>query len=304
MKNKTLIITDSNDATTDLLIHYLGSEKVFRLNYDLWSNYSIRINSDNFEISTKYNTVNIKEISKVYWRKPFNSEFVFDSKIDKYLKEEVKYIFREIFNLLKINKKTILTKPLYERECGKIAQLIIAKNYFDIPEWFLSINNEINYGNYIIKSLSSEPLSEREVLYTKKTNGIELNNKYPWFVQNLINGTHDVTVVHVDNKNFAFKLDRALITDVDWRKEINEKYLPWEIFQLPKKIDENINLFMKKLNLKFSRIDFIFENEKFYFLEVNPNGQYAWLDLKNENGLLSEILSLIDPNTEIRALVQ
>ena len=35
---------------------------------------------------------------------------------------------------------------------------------------------------------------------------------------------------------------------------------------------------MKEFDLRYGRLDFIEENDIFYFLECNPNGQFGWLD--------------------------
>ena len=35
---------------------------------------------------------------------------------------------------------------------------------------------------------------------------------------------------------------------------------------------------MNELDLNYGRLDFIEDKENLYFLEVNPNGQFGWLD--------------------------
>ena len=41
---------------------------------------------------------------------------------------------------------------------------------------------------------------------------------------------------------------------------------------------------MNEFELNYGRLDFIEEQDNFYFLEVNPNGQFGWLDfIKNDN---------------------
>jgi hypothetical protein len=37
--------------------------------------------------------------------------------------------------------------------------------------------------------------------------------------------------------------------------------------------------------------------EEPYFLEVNKNGQWAWLDPNFDNGLFAEMCKVIDPET-------
>lgn len=40
---------------------------------------------------------------------------------------------------------------------------------------------------------------------------------------------------------------------------------------------------MKEFELNYGRLDFIQDKEIFYFLEVNPNGQFGWLDFIHDN---------------------
>jgi len=56
---------------------------------------------------------------------------------------------------------------------------------------------------------------------------------------------------------------------------------------------------MDDLKLSFGRLDFLLDDEKrYWFCEVNPNGQFAWLDLSGEYGLLQAVINEISPSTE------
>ena len=51
-------------------------------------------------------------------------------------------------------------------------------------------------------------------------------------------------------------------------------------FQLPVDVEAAIYKLMKKLNLNFGGIDLAIVNEKYYFIEVNPTGEWGWLEVK------------------------
>jgi glutathione synthase/RimK-type ligase-like ATP-grasp enzyme len=53
--------------------------------------------------------------------------------------------------------------------------------------------------------------------------------------------------------------------------------------ELPKDITDKCVEFVKKLGLVFGAIDLVKSFDKFYFLEINPNGEWAWL--QKEAGL-------------------
>ena len=61
----------------------------------------------------------------------------------------------------------------------------------------------------------------------------------------------------------------------DWRKEKdNVKFV---LAELPIKVSNMCCQIIKKLGLSFGAIDLIYSNNEFYFIEVNPTGEWAWL---------------------------
>ena len=289
---KTLIITNSFDATTDILINNIGSNKIFRLNFDQYEENEITLKSSGISIKTNNSEISDKEIIKVLWRKPFNTEL----KVDNYVNLELKYIYREIFNYFNLLSKTILVTHNSENYKGKYIQAFLAKKYFNVPEFSIEINTNLGEGTCVAKSLSTALTDHNRVLFTTKVKRGDLNNKYPWYLQTLIHALLDVTVVFINQKLFAFELDRKSGL-IDWRKEINKNEQVWRQHKLKPEIEEGIIAFMNDIKLNFGRLDFLVESEDYYFLEVNPNGQWAWLDLNNENGLLNEMINQISPDS-------
>jgi len=65
---------------------------------------------------------------------------------------------------------------------------------------------------------------------------------------------------------------------VDWRKTTNAK-LPHYPLTLPIEIEKHLLNFMQLLGLTFGAIDMIQTPDgEFVFLEVNPSGQWLWID--------------------------
>jgi hypothetical protein len=300
---KTLIITESYDTTTDLLIDIIGSKKIFRFNFDLYNDYKFKINSDGLLLESEHQKIEDWDIKKVFWRKPFINNLKKSEVTGDYVNQEIKYIFRELFNYSSLLNKTILVKPNYENYLGKITQMQIAKKYFNIPEWEISWNYDLNGENKIVKSLSSCDLNNQRILYTTKVNVKDLNTSYPWFIQNYIPCEKDITIVHIDGLNFPFELTKE-DNEIDWRKKQQFVNQNWQRHSLPDFIDRSINSYMTDCGLKFGRLDFIYSRNEYHFLEVNPNGQWAWLDIDNKNGLLKEMAAHISPDTSRFALIR
>jgi hypothetical protein len=55
---------------------------------------------------------------------------------------------------------------------------------------------------------------------------------------------------------------------------------------------------MHDLRLEYGRLDFMQETGgNYWFCEVNPNGQFAWLDPSGDLGLLQAIEEIVYPSS-------
>jgi hypothetical protein len=302
LKGKILIISNSWDATSDIVALRLEG-RCFRLNYDIAGEYSIQIRSDGFDISTQDASIKSCEIESVYWRKPFNADFsssnLSGDTID-YVSEEYRYIFLELFNICVSQGAKHLVEPYAERRVGKLRQMQIAEKYFRVPVWSICAQSEappvLNSIKCIAKSLSSEPVASGLVMYTSEVTADDIDINYPWFLQEAIDASFDITVCYVDGSIFAYQLDRRNFSSMDWREHINDRHvMKWEKFEITADDADNIRSLMSDCGLRFGRIDFLLDEQGLCFLEVNPNGQWAWLDLDGAGGLLNCVISAISP---------
>ena len=147
----------------------------------------------------------------------------------------------------------------------------------------------------MVKSLSNELVGEG-VLYTTRVETGSLAGKFPWFVESEISAHKDITVAFVRGKLFAFSLHRDFLEhSVDWRRFASPEQ-KWEGHLLPASMQEAVRGYMRALRLDYGRLDFLLDaDSRYWFCEVNPNGQFAWLDLEDEHGLLSSITEEISP---------
>jgi hypothetical protein len=301
--SELLIITNSYDVTTDLLLDRLARQSVFRLNFDQLSSYRVRIDNGGFNISDPTGRrISSETVKKAYWRKPFNWENDEQKPWTKYVDAEMRYVLTEISNLLWAQQKLVLVEPFAEKRTGKLLQLQLAQNQFLIPAYEFVLNHESRISNAIVKSLSGEPVGDK-VLYATKTRTEELDPSFPWFVEQLVEGKQDVTVVFVRGKIFAFQLERDFLDkSIDWRQFISPEQ-KWKSHEIPTSLRFAIDTYMKVLRLDYGRLDFLLDdNHRYWFCEVNPNGQFAWLDLDGDFGVLEAITQEISPATEVHPL--
>ena len=91
-----LILTNSYDSTTDLLINRLPKFGVFRLNCDLIDSYKIEMSRSGFSIEDNVGRCIIdSQVSKFYYRKPWIDSIDQYSKpdgSDRFRNEELRYL--------------------------------------------------------------------------------------------------------------------------------------------------------------------------------------------------------------------
>ena len=120
----------------------------------------------------------------------------------------------------------------------------------------------------------------------------------PSIYQELVPKEVDVRVTFVGGKFFAAAIHSQ--TDpaaaIDWRKTENAG-LPHSKIQLPDQLLERLQRLMALLGLEFGCIDLVkTPSGEYVFLEVNPSGQWLWLDDQLDLGISAAVADwLITP---------
>lgn len=310
-----LVVSNSYDTTADLLVHRLGPDKVFRFNFDIWSDYTIEITLSGFRIVDPVGrSADSENIAKVLWRKPWSRGPYRPTSLtdeDRYYDQEVWYAVRDIVNLLWRDGKIVLVEPYAERRAGKFVQMRIAAKHLRVPPFQFRLRRPSVFADpqmVVVKSLTSEtvgPLEERELLFTTKVDDSALSPDCPWMVQTYVDADKDVTVAFVYDRLFAFELDRTSFRELttDWRETPTDREgSEWRPHHLPDDVSRSIFAFMHEMGLQFGRLDFLKSSNDYYFLEVNTNGEWAWLDTQGCHGLLAKVVMEVDPDNALHSI--
>lgn len=310
-----LVVSNSYDTTADLLVHRLGPDKVFRFNFDIWSDYAIEITLSGFRIVDPVGrSAGPENIAKVLWRKPWSRGPYRPASItdeDRFYDQEVWYAVRDIVNLLWRDGKIVLVEPYAERRAGKFVQMRIAAKHLRVPPFQFRLRRPSVFADprmVVVKSLTSEtvgPVEERELLFTTKVDDNALSADCPWMVQSFVDADKDVTVAFVYDRLFAFELDRTPFRDLtaDWREMPTDREGgEWRPHHLPDELSRSIFAFMREMGLHFGRLDFLKASNDYYFLEVNTNGEWAWLDTQGCYGLLPKVVMEVDPDNLLHSI--
>lgn len=281
--SKILIITCSYDKTIDYIIEKNKyRSNFFRFNVDLFADYGITISNSYWEISYRNNTINSNTTLSIYYRKPtFPDTSDFAPEYRRIINSDILAIIDGLANSF---SGVVLTKPYLLRQAeNKIFQLIYAKSHSILmPKSFIGNNDHWKCINdqRIIKPISVGKIETSSGIAIIQTNLMHENDSYdspeltPVYIQEYIKKSFEVRITVVDDDFFAVKI----VSDnmIDWRAGNNNQY---EIIDIPIEIKKCIKMMMKDFQLRFGAIDYIVDVDgKWYFLEINPNGQWQWLE--------------------------
>jgi glutathione synthase/RimK-type ligase-like ATP-grasp enzyme len=103
----------------------------------------------------------------------------------------------------------------------------------------------------------------------------------PVILQPYIDKAYEVRATVIGEKVFAAAIfsQSSTRTTYDWRR-YNVKHTPHKPFKLSPEVEERCISMVRHLGLVFGAIDLICTpDNRFVFLEINPNGQWAWIEI-------------------------
>ncbi|WP_417197729.1 MvdC/MvdD family ATP grasp protein [Bizionia sp.] len=319
---KVLIISNKSDITSDFIVKSLRENSIefYRFNTEELTKsvtFSLDFSSSSYQIiDSKFErSFNLQEFTSVYYRRPelpvFNSVELSIGEIN-FVKNEFIYALEGIYKLL---RNAYWISPLYSiREAeNKIYQLDIAKALgFKIPNSIItdsykqvSLFFKENKEECVIKPIKSgliEDNTDSKVVFTNVLKSVPENKQKisfaPNYLQSHIFKKGDIRVIVVGDKIFATLIhsQEYSTTKVDWRK--GEMNLYHEKINLPEDIKIKCIALLRTLKLRYGAIDFILDNNGNYiFLEINPNGQWAWIEKQTGYKITQEIVNLLQNET-------
>ena len=169
---------------------------------------------------------------------------------------------------------------MFQLKCAKEIGLCIPKTFIGniLPQQISSSTN------YSVKSLDTALFyndSKELFTYSSIVKGDELLDanikNAPIILQECLEDKQDLRVTVIGNKLFSISItNKGKNIYGDWRK-IPKEDLQYTEVSLPKDIETKILRLMKCLRLEFGGVDLALMNNIYYFIEVNPTGEWGWL---------------------------
>lgn len=105
---------------------------------------------------------------------------------------------------------------------------------------------------------------------------------------------HEVRLTVVDDQFFAARIDaHSLAARVDWRADYHS--LDYTPVETPDIIRTRVSALLRALGLRFAAMDFVIDPDgAWWFLEANPNGQWAWIETETAMPIAAAIADALD----------
>lgn len=293
-KVEILIISNTLDFTTDYVCLELYKRKsnYLRINRDEFQKYNITLDVLNcsmiIQMGNDYYSFDNLSLKSIYYRAPIYLRDFYQpnlSKEDQLFRTQWTAFIRS----LTIFKNAIWVnypEATFKAE-NKLLQLRVAHSLGMLcPNTYVTNTNKIILAKekkYIVKSLDTAILrinNKEAFVYSNIIEGAEINdsnlNIAPIIIQDYITPKIDIRVTVIGGTLYPVRiLKEGKGIEGDWRIFKNDiDFVP---FDLPVNISDKCIKLVQMLGLAFGGIDLIESEGSFYFIEVNPTGEWAWL---------------------------
>jgi len=288
-----LILSDSRDFATD----YISVEferrgrSYLRIDRDLLWEAEVLFEIDTCTLLVSRNGEQVScspsSLKAVYYRAPtyLRETFSRDATPEKQLQRSQWMSFFR--NLTSFDNALWVNNPnaTFSAE-NKIFQLRVAKEAgFCIPTTIVTNSRSAlpSCNHIVIKPIDTVVLAfadQEGFAYTQVVDPKTLDNasieSAPVIAQQYLHDKIDLRVTVVGSRLFPVQILRnGRGIDGDWR--LHKNAVTFDPTQLPASVSESCLKLTRRLGLSFAGIDLAVVNDCYYFLEINPTGEWAWL---------------------------
>ncbi|MBB6306373.1 ATP-dependent carboxylate-amine ligase [Xanthobacter tagetidis] len=307
-----LLVTNKRDVTSDFVVLEMRRRGLpfIRLNTeDLPQHELVMADGDpgRLTLNGPCGNLCLPEVTCAYYRRPGSVAAGGTEAAAAYVMAEWSAILRSLWNALEgrwLNSPfSILRaedKPRQlaaARRMGLTMPGTLVTNSFDAARAFLAD------GPMVAKPLRHALIDDGKVgsiVFTSRVAELEAGDadavrRAPMILQREIPKRSDVRVVVIDDRVFATKiLSQAHDeTRVDWRRGVRLD-LVHEVMELPAELVTACIAVTHDLGLRFAAIDLVEDEDgQFWFLEANPNGQWAWIEQRTAAPVTAAIVDAL-----------
>lgn len=309
-----LLLAEDQDPSADLMVLALeerGTE-AHRLNTAAFPQHMIvdaRHDGDRWRgtLRTMYRTVDLDTVTAIWYRSPTAYEFPpgMNAAERAHANLEAKFGVGGVLSSLPVlwvnhpaRNADAAYKPLQLATAARAGLTVPATLITNDPH---AVREFAAAGPTITKLLGSSSIVEegmRKIGFTRLLAdedladlcGIELTAH---LFQRWVPKAHEARVVAVGEQLTAVAIHaRSDAARIDWRTDYD--HLDYELTTIPPETAAAIQRLMRSLGLNFGALDFVVQPDgEWVFLEVNPTGQYGWLEHHTKAPITDQLADLL-----------
>ncbi|MDR6544123.1 ATP-GRASP peptide maturase of grasp-with-spasm system [Chryseobacterium rhizosphaerae] len=294
-----LIISNNGDTTTTQVIKYLSAMRkpFIRVHEDEF--FEIKTDKKRIYMVSERHQFFLDEITSTWYRRgrlkfkrlSYNNDSI-NIHMDETQHWLEDYVIKTLESKKTINKQTNShVNKLFVLEQAQKAGL-------NVPKYFLAENtDEVVVNTMITKAITENVILDSinkysdAIIYTSIIEEKERENFFITFFQEKIEKDFEIRSFYLSGKMWSTAIisQNDEQTKTDFRKYNYKKPNRKVPYQLPESIEQKTHQLMGLLDLNCGSIDFIKSGNTFYFLEVNPLGQFLGLSTACNYSLEKEI---------------
>ncbi|TCC43600.1 ATP-grasp ribosomal peptide maturase [Kribbella sindirgiensis] len=295
-----MVITEADDVTADAVIAELnkrGRCEVARVDpgefpRDVSMSASLDPESGRWTgpIGTSSRQFDLADVTSVYWRRPTPSTFPgLDQAAAEFARAQVREgvggVLASLPNARYVNHPHRNWAAEY-----KPHQLAVAAELgFNVPATLITADPAVarsfadKHAPIVYKPLRVTSLvreGRAQAIWTRRVEPGELDDSIAGtahlFQAEVVDKVADLRVTMVGDEVFCVRIDSS-VDRLDWRSDYDT--LSYQAVEPPVGISERMQFYLRRFGLIFGCFDFALDAGGVpYFLECNPNGQWAWME--------------------------
>jgi glutathione synthase/RimK-type ligase-like ATP-grasp enzyme len=308
-----LIVTHREDLAADFVIVRLRERGLayYRLNSDELATSAIMFRAGCGTLvrtlATADAAIDLERVRSVWYRRAIRP--LASDRIDTSLRPFVAAELRHVCEGLIADPGIRWVNPLESSELAerKVFQLRIAERHgLLIPPTIISSDRAelsrfvTEEGRVICKPISQGLVSSDEGLFAIHTHEIRseelqptsMMEVTPTLLQRLIPKGTDIRLTIIGEAIFPVEVITPAGAPIDWRA--TRQGLAYRSCNLPVQVEQACRSFMAALNIVFGAFDFVRTDDgQWFFLEVNPAGEWAWLEVELNLPMRDALIDLL-----------
>lgn len=291
-----LVATEADDLTADMVITELNRRNVLVTRFDPADIGASLTVSAQFgscpapvagQLRTPSRTVDLARVRAVYWRRPVWPAF------DHLGADDARFAAAQVRHglggtLYALAGPLWVNHPLHNAAADyKPAQLAVAQRLgLKVPPTLVTNDPEAarsfvsDHGQVLFKTLRWTPYQRDGVSVTGWADLVtagEIDESValaPHLFQAVVDKVADLRVLVVGREVFAVRIESGLL---DWRKDYSA--LSYRVVHLPDRVERGLLAYLDHFGLVSGSFDLAVDKAgDLWWLELNPNGQWGWLE--------------------------